>query len=66
MDIHLLKNEQRLGSGEVEHGGGGMGKKGALLMRWGWDRKFSMIYWGGDQNFSISHHENVSQTSHYS
>ena len=28
MDIHLLKNKQRLGSGEVEHGGGGWGKRG--------------------------------------
>ena len=25
-----------------------------------------LIYWGGGQNFSTSHHENVSQTSHYS
>ena len=55
MDIHLLKNEKRLGSGEVEHGIDGVGKRGAHLMRDGWDRKFLMIYWGGDQNFSTSH-----------
>ena len=35
MDIHLLKNEQRLGSGEVEHGGGWVGGKGVFLMRGG-------------------------------
>ena len=33
MDIHLLRKEQRLGSGEVEHGGGGVGgERGPLLM----------------------------------
>ena len=26
MDIQLLKNEERLGSGEVEHEGGGVGE----------------------------------------
>ena len=60
MDIHLLKKEQRLESWDVEHGGGGLGEKGggASYERGGWDRKFLMIYWGGDQNFSISHQEN--------
>ena len=35
--IHLLRNEQRLVSGEVEHGGGAVGwvREGPLLMR-GW------------------------------
>ena len=26
--IHLLKNEERLGSGEAEHGGAGVGENG--------------------------------------
>ena len=54
--MHLLKTEERPGSGEVEHGGGWVGENGFLLMRGG-DRKFLMIYWGGGQNFSTSHHK---------
>ena len=57
MDIHLFKNERRLGSEEVEHGSGVVGGEGgASYERWG-DRKFLVISWGVGKNFSISHHE---------
>ena len=57
MDIHLLKNEERSGSGEIEHGGGGVGENGGEAPL--------MIYWGGVRTFPPVM-KNVSQTSHYS
>ena len=46
VDIHLLKNEERLGSGEVEHGGGGVGMNGGGYPSYeSGDRTFLMIYW---------------------
>ena len=53
MDIHLFKNERRLGSEEVEHGSGVVGgERGASYERWG-DRKFLVISWGVGKNFFI-------------
>ena len=62
----VIKNVERLGSGEVEHGGRGLGENGGLSYKMGWGSDIFDDILGRGQNFSTSHHENVSQTSHYS